>query len=133
MAFGYKTKFSRFDGAEFDQVAGLVSVEENEITRPPVQVTNLDGTSGYHLFAASPVGDPGEFSVVLEWNQADTEQAALKADFEAVTQNQYQVEYPGGETYTFNAFITSWGKTVELEDRIMRNVTFKISDLPVEA
>ena len=133
MSFGYKTKFSRFNGVSFDQVAGLISIEENEVSRPPVQVTNLDGTSGYHEFSASPVGDPGELSAVLEWDQADTQQAALKTDFEAVTGNQYQVQYPGGETYTFNAFITSWGKTVEMEDRIMRNVTFKLTDLPVEA
>lgn len=128
MVFGYKTKFQRFNGLFFETVAGLITLEEPEISRPAVQTTEIDETSGFHSYQATPVADPGELAVVLEWNQTDQQQVSIFNDLQSPIPRVYRTVYPDGETFTFRGFPTSWGKTVSLEDRISRNVSFKLSN-----
>lgn len=135
MAQGYKTQFKRSadSGTSYDQCAGLIDIEPHEVTRGSVETTKLDDTSGYKTFEPSGLADAGEVSLTLEWNEADTEQTALAADLDAADNGYYQILYPGGETVTFRAHVTSWGKAVPIEDRITRTVKFKLSGKPTVA
>ncbi len=133
MTHGYKTKFLRWDGTTYVQVAGLIDFEPNEVTRDSTDDTHLDDTDGYQAFKPGPLRNPGEVSITLEWDQADSGQTALAADLDLDDNVQYQVEYPEGTTVSFVGHIISWGQAVSAKEKITRTVKFKLSGKPTVA
>ncbi|WP_444958107.1 hypothetical protein [Microbulbifer sp. ZKSA002] len=58
MAQGYKTKFYRSDdGSFYSQVAGMLDLEPGEESRGSVDMTPIDGTSGYIDYDPSGLRD----------------------------------------------------------------------------
>ncbi|WHI52984.1 phage tail tube protein [Microbulbifer sp. MLAF003] len=131
MAQGYKTKFSRSDdGSSYTPVAGMLDIDPGEESRGSVEMTPIDGTSGYMDYDPSGLRDAGEVSITLIWNESDSGQQALRADYDSDTNKYYQIEYPEGTTVEFTGHITGWGKAVPKDDKITRTVKFKISGKP---
>lgn len=130
---GYKTKFYRSDdgGTTYDQVAGMLDIEQNEVTRGSSDVTPIDGSSGYMDYDPVGLRDAGEVSLSLIWKKGDTGQAALAADLETDDNVNYQIEYPDGTTVEFLGHITGWGGAIPKDDKITRTVKFKLSGKPV--
>lgn len=133
---GYGTKFYRStDNSTFTQVAGLIDVETPEISRETYETTlmdNSDSANGWKKFKGALL-DPGELSLTLEWDADDSGQTALRADLEVDDPRYYRVEYPGGETFSFEAVLTSFGQSTPIADRITRSCKFKLSGEPAEA
>ncbi|WP_444907876.1 phage tail tube protein [Microbulbifer sp. SSSA008] len=131
MAQGYKTKFYRSDdGSSYSQVAGMLDIEPGEESRGSVEMTAIDGTSGYMDYDPSGLRDPGEASITLIWKESDSGQQALRSDYDSDSNKYYKVEYPEGTTVEFLGHITGWGKAVPKDDKITRTVKFKISGKP---
>ncbi|WP_444911068.1 hypothetical protein [Microbulbifer sp. PAAF003] len=58
MAQGYKTKFYRSDdGSSYFQVADMLDLEPGEESRGSVDMTPIDGTSGYIDYDPSGLRD----------------------------------------------------------------------------
>lgn len=131
MAQGYKTKFLRSDdGTTYTQVAGLLDIDPGEESRGSVDMTTIDGTSGYMDYDPAGLRDAGELSLTLIWNEGDTGQQALRGDYDSDENCYYQVIYPGGTEVEYVGHITGWGKAVPKDDKITRTVKFKISGKP---
>ena len=130
---GYGTKFERSGdgGVNWSQIAGLIDIEDGEVSRGSTDQTTIDGTSGYKEFLPSALRDAGSVTITLIWDEADQGQIDLAADLDSDANVDYRAVYPGGEIVTFVGHITSWGKAVPIEDRITRKVAFKISGKPV--
>ena len=128
--YGYGTTFSRStDNSVFTQVAGLIDLEPPEVTRETYEKTlmdNSDSANGYKTFAGA-LRDSGELSITLEWDADDSGQTALAGDLDTDAARYYRVTYPGSETATFEAVLTSWGQAVPIGDRITRTCKFKLS------
>lgn len=133
---GYGTKFYRStDNTTFTQVSGLIDVETPEISRETYESTlmdNSDSANGWKKFKGALL-DAGELSLTLEWDAADSGQVALRTDLETDLARYYRVEYPGGETFSFEAILTAFGQATPIADRITRTCKFKLSGEPVEA
>lgn len=128
---GYGTKFYRStDDITYTQVANLLNVALSEYSRGSIENTTIDGTTGFKTFEPGLI-DAGEVSLTLVWDVANTEQIALAADLESDTLRYYRVEYPDGTEVDMYGFITGWGDSIEIEEKVMRNVKFKISGKPV--
>ncbi|MFI2810141.1 phage tail tube protein [Microbulbifer sp. JSM ZJ756] len=131
MGQGYKTQFHRSDdGLAYTQVAGMLEIEPNEVSRGSSDVTPIDGTSGYMDYDPAGLRDAGEVSITLIWNEGDTGQQALAADLESDANAYYKVIYPEGTEVEFIGHITGWGQSVPRDDKITRTVKFKISGKP---
>lgn len=124
---GAGTKFFRSDdGVAFVRVAKMLDVTPPEQTRSSSEKSYLDEESGFKSFEPGTI-DPGEMSLVLEFDSKDPGQAALKADFTTKGNFHYKIQYPDGSTDVFEAHITGWGKSVPKEETIQRTVKFKVS------
>ncbi len=124
---GAGTKFHRSaDGVAFTRVAKVLDLTPAEQTRSSSEKSYLDEETNYKRFEPGMI-DPGELSLVLEFDSKDAGQVALKADFDTKGNFHYKVEYPDGSTDVFEAHITGWGKSVPKEETIQRTVKFKVS------
>ena len=127
---GYGTKFYRSpDDVTYTQVARLLSVEVAEASRGSVENTEIDQPDKYKTFEPGLI-DAGETSLSLTWDEGDAGQVLLRGDFESDALVYYRVEYPDGSTVDYHGFITGWGAPVAIEEKITRNVKFKISGKP---
>lgn len=127
---GQGAQFKRDNAGSYVQVAGLVDLEDVSMSRGAVDTSLMDQTTSYMTSEAATLIDPGELSITLEWDPSDAGQTNLQSDFEGSTNQDYQILYPDGTTFDFTGHITTWGKATPKEDRITRNVTFKISGAP---
>jgi len=138
MAQGQKTKLFRLlsTGPDvYEQMAGVVSLGDDDQTREAVDETVMEHTSPYMVKEAAALIDPGDLEVTLKFVPGSDAEQKLHADFLAGTSVQYKIEIPNGAgvvTSTFMAFISSWGKTTPNTERMTRRVTFTKSGAPAD-
>ena len=134
MTVGSGTIFNRSPdgGTTYAQVAGVSAMSFPTMTKSTSDTSRLDTTDLYKEFSSGQI-DPGEAEITFIWDNTNTGQSDLYADFEATSGGMYQVVFPNSATFTFSAVVTGWGKTVEKDSDIMNAVTFKLSGRPVRA
>ena len=124
---GSGTKFYRSDDKlAWTRIANILDLTPPEESRNSSEKTFLDNDTNYKEFEPGMI-DPGELSLVLEFNLADAGQAKLKEDKSTKANIWYKTEYPDGSSDIMSAHITGWGKSVPKEETIQRTVKFKIS------
>lgn len=135
-AFG--TQFKRdSDGAgTYVTIANVSDISGPSRSREAIEVTAHDSPDQYREFVKG-LKDGGEIVVTINYNPGNTTHSALDADFEEDTLRNYRVVLLPGEadtkTWTFAGLITDIGDEFPIDDRMEREVTFKVSGKPVLA
>ena len=90
---GVGTILERGDGASpevFTAIAKIVSISGPEESKDELDDTTLDSAGGYKEFV-SGLKDGGSMTLALNYNPADTGQAALQTDYAAGTKQNYRL------------------------------------------
>ena len=104
----------------------ILSIGGKDFSRPAIDSTHL-GTTVYRTFFPGDLSDPGGIELEIQFDP--DEDAPINAVAETIT-----VTFPlpaGGitpATMAATGFITDWDFAVPLEDKMMQNITIKLSD-----
>lgn len=132
-AFG--TQFKRdSDGAgTYVTIANVSDISGPSRSREAIEVTAHDSPNQYREFVKG-LKDGGEVTITINYDPGNTTHSALDADFEEDTLRNYRVVVLPGEadeaTWAYSGLITAIGDEFPFDDRMEREVTFKISGKP---
>jgi predicted secreted protein len=135
-AFG--TQFLRdSNGAGvYSLVANVSDLSGPSRSREAIEVTAHDSPNQYREFVKG-LKDGGEVTITINYDPGNSTHSALDADFEEDDPRNYRIIVLPGDadehTWTFSGLITSIGDEFPVDDRMEREVTFKISGKPTLA
>lgn len=132
-AFGTLFKRDSTGGGTFATIANVSDLSGPSRSREAIEVTAHDSPQQYREFVKG-LKDGGEVTVTINYDPGAATHSALDADFEEDDLRNYQIVVLPGEsdehTWQFSALITSIGDEFPVDDRMEREVTFKISGRP---
>ncbi|MFI6334129.1 phage tail tube protein [Streptomyces sp. NPDC050535] len=133
-AFGTQLLRDSTGSGSFVEIANVSDLSGPSRQREAIEVTAHDSPDKYREFIKG-LKDGGEVSATINFDPGETTHLALDADFEEDDLRAYQiVALPGDAdelTCQFNALITDLGDSYPIDDKMSREVTFKISGKPV--
>jgi len=133
-AFGTQLKRDSNGAGAFVTIANISDLNGPSRQRDAIEMTAHDSPNQYREFGKG-LKDGGEVTVTINYDPAESSHAALDADFEEDDLRDYQVVLLPGtadeHTWDFAALITDIGDAFPVDDRMERDVTFKISGKPV--
>jgi len=123
---GVGTKFQRWDGAAWADIAEVNSIQGPGMSRETIDVTSLDSTGGYREFIGS-FRDGG--TVVLSMNFIRANYDLFKEDFESSTLGNYRIHLPDAEetSVEFEGLVSELPLSIQPDDKITCDVTIKVS------
>jgi len=123
---GVGTKFRRWDGTNWDDIAEINSITGPNKSRDTIDVTSLDSTGGYREFIGG-FRDGG--TVTLPMNFTRDTYDLMNTDFESDDLQNYEIFLPDDEatSFEFAALVTELGLAVPVDDKITADVTLKVS------
>lgn len=135
-AFGTTLKRDSDGAGTYVAIANVSDLSGPSRTREAIEVTAHDSPNQYREFVKG-LKDGGEVTATINYNPAVASHSQLDADFEEKDLRNYQIVILPGEsdehTWTFSALITDLGDSFPVDDRMERDVTFKISGKPTLA
>ena len=132
---GKGVAFKRGDAASpevFTAIAEVIGVGGPNMQRDTVEATHTDSANNYREFI-SGLRDGGEVTLALNHLPGNATQQSLRTDYDADTAVNYQVIFPdtGASQADFAAFVTAIEPDTPIDDRMVSNVTFKITGKPI--
>lgn len=123
---GVGTKFQRWNGSAWANLAEVTSITGPTMTRDFIDVTSLDSTGGYREFITG-FRDAGTISMNMNFTRDSYD--ALKADFESPTLQNYQIILSDVENSSieFEGLVTEIPVTIPTDDKISVDCTIKIT------
>jgi predicted secreted protein len=123
---GVGTRFKRWSGSAWVNLAEVNSISGPTMTRDFIDVTSLDSTGGYREFITG-FRDAGTMSLNMNFTWDTYE--LLKTDFESATAQNYQVVLPDIENtgFDFEGLVTEIPLDIPTDDKITVAVTIKIT------
>jgi len=123
---GVGTKFRRWDGTNWVDIAEINSITGPNKTRDTIDVTSLDSTGGYREFIGG-FRDGG--TVTLPMNFTRNTYDTMNTDFEDDTLQNYEIFLPDveGTSFEFEALVTELGLGIPADDKVTADVTLKVS------
>ena len=123
---GVGTKFRRWSGSAWVDIAEINSINGPGMSRDTIDVTSLDSTGGYRQFIAG-FRDAGTISLAMNFTRATYQ--LMKDDFESNEAQNYQMVLPDVEEsgFDFEALVTELPLTIPTDDKITADVTLKIT------
>jgi predicted secreted protein len=123
---GVGTRFRRWSGSAWVDIAEINSVDGPGMSRDTIDVTSLDSTGGYREFIAG-FRDAG--SVDLSMNFSRDTYDLMKVDFESAILVNYEVVLSDTESTTleFEGLVTDLSLSVTADSQITSDVSIKIS------
>jgi predicted secreted protein len=123
---GVGTKFRRWDGANWDNIAEITSINGPNKTRDTIDTTSLDTTDGYRTFIGG-FRDGGTVTLPMNFTRATYE--VMNTDFESDTLQNYEIFLPDleGTSFEFEGMVTELGLGIPTDDKISADVTIKVS------
>jgi predicted secreted protein len=123
---GVGTVFNRWSGSDWEALAEVNSITGPTMTRSFIDVTSLDSIGGYREFITG-FRDAGTIS--LKMNFTAVTYRAMKADFESVVAQNYEVVLPDETRLTleFEGLVTEIPLSIPTDDKITADVTIKIT------
>jgi len=123
---GVGTKFQRWDGAAWVDIAEVNSITGPGMSRDTIDVTSLDSTGGYR----EKIGgfrDGG--TVVLNMNFIRSNYDLFKEDFESSTLGNYRIHMPDVENTSveFEGWVTELPLAITPDDKITMDVTIAVT------
>lgn len=132
-AFGTQFQRDSTGSGSFATIANVSNISGPSRSREAIEVTAHDSANQYREFVKG-LKDGGEVTITVNYNPASTTIAALDTDFEEDALRNYQIVLLPGEaneyTWAFSGLITSIGDEFPIDDKMEREVTFKISGKP---
>jgi predicted secreted protein len=132
-AFGTQFKRDSTGSGAYVTIANVSNISGPDRSREAYDVTTHDSPDQYRQFTKG-LKDGGEVALTINYDPANTGHAALDADFEEDSLRSYQVVILPGEadqyTWQFSAVITNISDEFPVDDKMEREVTFKISGKP---
>jgi predicted secreted protein len=123
---GLGTSVMRFNGSDYEEIGEVVEVGGPSSSRTVIDVTHLKTVGGFREFIAG-LRDSGELALTMNF----TREAFLicHADFLDDARQQYKVVFPDEDAteMAFSGLIVGLPLTVPPDDKIVMNVTIKIS------
>ncbi len=128
---GVGTKFQRWNGAAWADMAEVNSITGPGMSRDTIDVTSLSSTGGYREFITG-FRNPGTVQLTMNFTRASYE--LFKTDFESNTLGNYRIVLPDAENtcVEFEGLVTELPLTIPADDKITVDVTIQISG-PVES
>lgn len=123
---GVGTKFRRWNGTNWVDIAEITGITGPNKSRDTFDVTSLDSTGGYREFRGG-FRDGG--SVQLPMNFTRDTYDLMNADYERDDLQNYEIFLPDDEatSFEFEGLVTELGLGVPVDDKISADVTIKIS------
>jgi predicted secreted protein len=109
-------------------VASITSLSPPGISRNAIDVTAHDSADGWMEFLPG-LKDGGEVSFDINY-QPDVHDALLD-DLSSNTVQSWQVTFPDGTPWTFDAFLTGFEPDAPYDDKLAASITLKVSGKPV--
>ncbi|MBD0838782.1 phage tail tube protein [Streptomyces sp. TRM68416] len=132
-ATGTQLKRDSTGGGVFVTIASVESLSGPSRTRNMIDVSAHDSPDKYREFVKG-MKDGGEVTATINYRPGETTHQALDADFEEDDLRDYQLVIlpgdPDEHTWQFSAGISDIGDEFPLDDKMAREVTFKISGKP---
>jgi predicted secreted protein len=133
-AFGTILKRDTTGSGSYSAVANVSDLKGPARKRDAIEVTAHDSPNQYREFVKG-LKDGGEVTATINYDPGLSSHNALDADFEEDSLRSYQLVLlpgdPNQHTWTYSALITDLGDSFPVDDRMEREVTFKISGRPV--
>jgi len=123
---GVGTKFRRWNGTAWEDIAEITSITGPSMSRDTIDVTSLDSVGGYREFIAG-FRDAG--TVTLSMNFTRDTYDLMKGDFESDDLKNYEIILPDDEetSLEFEGLVTELPLTIPTDDKVTADVTIKIS------
>lgn len=123
---GVGTRFRRWNGADWVDIAEINSITGPSMTRDTIDVTSLDSTGGYREFITG-FRDAGTVSLAMNFTRDTYE--LMKDDFEDNILKNYEIVLPDLENTSleFEGLVTELPMTIPADDKVTADVTIKIS------
>jgi predicted secreted protein len=133
-AFGTQFLRDTTGAGSFGVIANVSDISGPSRSREAIEVTAHDSPDQYREFVKG-LKDGGEVTITLNYDPGATTHEALDDDFEEDALRDYQVLILPGDaeehTWDFAGLITDIGDEFPHDDKMEREVTFKISGKPV--
>lgn len=133
-ATGTQLKRDSTGSGVFVTIASVEDLSGPSRTRNMIDVSAHDSPNKYREFAKG-MKDGGDVTVTINYRPGETSHQALDDDFEEDDLRDYQIVILPGDsdehTWEFSAGISDIGDEFPLDDKMAREVTFKISGKPV--
>jgi predicted secreted protein len=123
---GVGTKFRRWNGSNWVDIAEINSISGPNKSRDVIDVTSLDTIGGYKEFIAG-FRDGGTVALPMNFTRAGYE--LMNTDFESDDLQNYEILLPDDEatSFEFEALVTELGLAIPADDKITSDVSLKIS------
>ena len=124
-AFG--TSLKRWNGSSFVAIASITSLSGPGISREILDVTAHDSPNGWMEFLGG-LKDPGEISADI--NRRPAVHDVLVADFDDDDPISYQMQWPSGNYWEFDAILTGYEPDSPYDDKLSASLTWKVTGRP---
>lgn len=123
---GVGTRFRRWSGSAWADIAEINSISGPSMTREQIDVTSLDSTGGYREFIAG-FRDAGTISLSMNFTRSTYE--LMQGDFEDDDNQNYEIVLPDDEltSIEFEGIVTEMPLSITADDKVTVDVTIKIS------
>ncbi len=131
-SLGVKLKVGEKNSATLTEVGGLSSISGIQASAETVDLTTLDNESGYREKEPG-FKDGGEVTVSGYFDNADAGQQKMYELFESGDVVPVVIEFPpkqSGAKWNFDAGVTAFSTSFELEDGVAFEATFLVSGKP---
>jgi predicted secreted protein len=123
---GVGTKFRRWNGSNWVDLAEINSITGPGKSRDTIDVTSLDSIGGYREFIG---GFRDDRTVSLPMNFTRATYELMNTDFESADLQNYEILLPDveGTSFEFEGLVTELGLAIPTDDKITADVTIKVS------
>ena len=123
---GVGTKFKRWNGSAWVEIAEINSITGPSMSRDTIDVTSLDSTGGYREFIT---GFRNAGTVVLAMNFTRATYETMLNDFESNTIQNYQIVLPDAENtgLDFEGLVSELPLTIPADDKVTADVTIQVT------
>lgn len=120
-------------GGSYVDIAAIMNITPPNQQRDALETTKHNDADRFRTFIPGLV-DPGEVSLVVLYDPSDATHG-FQAELGSATVASYRITFPTTVAYTltFDAFLTSFEPTGEVDGLLTANVTYKISGQPILA
>jgi len=107
------------------QLAKLRDLQPGEITVDDEEDNYLDAENPEWKDTSPGQKDAGETQVTIDWVPGSAEQQQLLTDLEAGTKTWWRAKYSNGASDVFYGYINSFGKTIQINEKMQRTIKIK--------
>jgi predicted secreted protein len=125
---GVGTKFQRWDGAAWQDIAEVNSIDGPGMTKDVLEVTSLDTDAGYNEFIT---GFAEGGTLTLDMNFTRETYELMKEDFESDEVRSYRIQLPDYDsepsTFTIEGLVIELPITMTADDKVTVDVVIQIT------